>query len=154
MPKHPFCQLSVGSHPSHTSEDLVADRASDGVGAQTSGRNRMKMMMLVDAESHGNDRGSKDANKTPKTLDVRANANKTPKDTTVHLVRENETIKKNVSKGLTDANVHSTKPPLLGRPSGSHYKVGPPPRRPRKPVWLEILCNLFTVRMFISSRCA
>ena len=143
--------MSVGSRPSDKSEHPV--RLVDAVPVSELHPNGHV--------SHGNDRGSKGANKTPKTLDVPANANKTPKDTTVHLVRENETIKKNissadvnVSKDSTDANVHGTKPPLLGRPSGSHYKVGPPPRRPRKPVWLEILCNLFTVRMFISSRCA
>ena len=142
---------------------------SDGAGVRSSIPNSKKMIGLVDAVPvsehqrnetlvHEDDNDSKDTYKTPKTLDARSN--KTPKDTTVHLVRENETIKKNdslvnvnVSKGSTDANVPGTKPPLLGRPSGSHYKVGDPPRRPRKPVWLEILCNVFTVRMFISSRC-
>ena len=186
MPKHLFCQLSVGSRPSDTREDPLVDRASDGAEVQTSGHNRTEMMRLVDAvpvseyhlngdetlfkehsdESHGNDHRSKDANKTPKTLDassddVSKNPDETPKETTVHFVRENESIKKNsssanvnVSKGSIDANVHGTKPPVLARPPGSHYKVGDPPRRPPKPVWLEILCNLFTVRMFISSRCA
>ena len=167
MPKHLFCQLSLGSRQSD--EDPVV---------QSSAPHRTEMMRLVDAvpvseyhrngtdESHNNDRWSKDANKTPKTLDassddVSKNPDKTPKETTVHFVRENESIKKNsssanvnVSKGSIDANVHGTKPPVLARPPGSHYKVGDPPRRPPKPVWLEILCNLFTVRMFISSRCA
>ena len=152
--------MSVGSRPSDTSEDPLVD----ALPVSELHRNRDEKEHSVG--SHGNERGSKDANQTPKTLgnrsdDVPKNANETPKDTTVHLVRENETIKKNnsaanvnVSKDPTDANVHGTKPPLLGRPPGSHYKVGDPPRRPRKPVWLQILCNMFMVRMFISRRCA
>ena len=79
MPKHLFCQLSLGSRQSD--EDPVV---------QSSAPNRTEMMRLVDAvpvselhrngdetlfkehsdESHGDDRWSKDANKTPKTLDA------------------------------------------------------------------------------------
>ena len=82
-------------------------------------------------------------------------------------LESNETIKKNnssvnvnVSKGSTNLNVHgtnvsSTSPPHLGRPSGSfYYKFDDVPRRPRKKsVWLRVLCNVFTYRIFNARKC-
>ena len=111
MPKHIYCQLSLGSRRSERSQDSLVDIAfSDGEEVQTSAPNREKMMRLVDAvpvhhrndtlvmedsrvisdESHGHDNRSKDANRTPKTFDathlnVSKDADRKPKNTTVHL---------------------------------------------------------------------
>ena len=117
MPKHIYCQLSLGSRRSETSEDSLVDVTfSDGEEVQTSAPNREKMMRLVDAvpvpghhrndtlvkedskvadESHVHDNRSKDANRTPKTFDashVSKEANKTVHLHHVHLVRGNETL--------------------------------------------------------------